>query len=711
MESLKSKKITQYCVSLAVSCVIAGCGGNSSNNVAAPQALPSVAKQDTTQPDLTTKKTDQTESKATAPQVAVAPQVNVPSLPADWGKLRPLDYPRMVSLPIQYIPSATGKKLAIRVSLPADENGVIAKGPFPTVMVNSGYHPNLMALAPIKIAGGSFLGIPDPFLVRRGYAMVVADALGTGLSEGGWQMFGQAEQEAYGDVVDWIEQQPWANGKIGTNGISYLAISGIYAAQQRPDKIDAIFAAVPMGDAMRGTVGTGGLLNGVFMSRWATVTQFLSTQNLPFALLDWRNMKQIMDTTQEHIDQMDNYYFPLLEEALSGAPKIAYDSDFWRTRSPLENIDKVKAPTFVYGALRDIFQRDAPLVHEALVNNNVDTRLTVYKGTHLSHAFDSFVDGKDDTLPSAQFMMLQWFDKYLKGMDTALDEYPQVVQHVLNYPTKSTPEHFRNDSYSSTTEWPHPEISPERWYLHGGDMTITKEAPTSDEPVRTMEATEPAEVKWGKSSSGTLLDIRLTINDGTRCSPGFETWTLGIAILDTKPSCIRNNAIITKDALNYETLPMEEDYYINGPLQADIWISSTAKDAVVAVRVDEISPSGKLTTITHGLLLASMRAVNEERSRYIDGVMLQPYHYFTQDKHQPLTPGEVVKLPIEIFPTSVIIRKGHRLRVSITPSNQAQGMLDDQRKEAVRGGVTTIHNSKDYPSSLVLPMVPLEYLN
>ena len=85
------------------------------------------------------------------------------------------------------------------------------------------------------------------------------------------------------------------------------------------------------------------------------------------------------------------------------------------------------------------------------------------------------------------------------------------------------------------------------------------------------------------------------------------------------------------------------------------------------------------------------------------------YNYVSETKEetsQPLVPGEVVKMQVEVFPTSAIIRKGNKLRISISPSNQAQAVLNYPRQAMAEGGVTTIHISPEYPSSVVMPMVP-----
>lgn len=615
---------------------------------------------------------------------------------------RPIQYPEVASMPLQYITTSTGKRLGVYVSFPATEDGEPAEGPFPVIMVQSAY--NLSISASSLTGGGTILtGAPDPFLIKRGYAVVSVDALGTGVSEGGWELLGAAEQQAYGEAVDWVEQQPWFNGRLGLAGVSYMGISALYTAQQRPDSVHAIFADVPMGDSQRGTVGIGGTFNALFMSTWMILTHALTTQNIPAALLNPNHYSTIAAATREHIDQIDSYYLPLLDDAFYGADYLSYDGEFWRTRSPIHQIDKVKAPTFITGALQDIFQRDAGLLYEKL-KQNTDTRLVIYDGDHINHVINLFPGGSNsDPLMN---LMLQWFDYYLLGMDTGVETIPPVTQYVQH----SSP--LLGFGYASTTDWPHPDAAPERWYLHG-DKTLSRFAPETAGPTHSMTTPPFAELDYRKNSNGSLLIFNVKINDGTDCSIGYRQWTLGGGAFikgDPFNPCFYENSQIEANALNFDSAPMEEDYYINGPIQADIWVSTTARDAVLSVRVDEVSTSGQVNSLSNGLLLASARAVDEQRSRYLQGEMIQPYHYLTKETVQPVEPGEVFKMQVEIFPTSALIRKGNRLRVSLSPSNQAQGVLNYPQRERAKDGITTVYNSPEYPSSLVVPVVPLSAL-
>lgn len=615
---------------------------------------------------------------------------------------RPYDYPHMVSLAPQFVATSSGKKVSVRVTFPANEKGVPAQGPFPVILTQSGYNTNLLSMLFMNSPGNLLLGSPDYFMVQRGYVQVAVDALGTGASEGGWELFSPEEQTAFADMVDWVHAQPWSNGQLGVAGVSYMAISSLFAAQRRPDDIDAVFASLPLGDAMRGIAGTGGLINGHFMSTWMQITAMLSTQHVPSALAYPQHMNHYMKVTQEHAQHIDDYFIPLIEDSLNGEPNIAYDGEFWSSRSPLTNIQKIKAPTFIFGALNDLFQRDEPLLFEALQNNNVDSRLVIYNGSHFPNFVTSHIG--NNAVPPIDYLLLQWFDKHLRGLNTGTENIPAVIQHVKNYPTPSTPSQFKGDSFATTTTWPHPQAKAERWYLRGNN-TLDQQAPENTETSHLMSTPEFAQVSAWRNEA--MLAFEVHINDGTDCSRSYEQWILGLAL---PKSCYSNTEKSIQQRVIFESETMVEDYYINGPIQADIWIESTSADAVLAVQIEEVSPKQSMP-ITNGLLLASARAVDESRSRFMDGQMIQPYHYLTQEKAAPLTPGEVVKLQVEIFPTSAIIRKGNKLRVSISPSNQAQGLLNYQQQDQMAGSITTIHISDEYPSSVVLPIVPTSALN
>jgi len=127
------------------------------------------------------------------------------------------------------------------------------------------------------------------------------------------------------------------------------------------------------------------------------------------------------------------------------------------------------------------------------------------------------------------------------------------------------------------------------------------------------------------------------------------------------------------------------------------------------------------TPIGQGWLRASQRKLNEERSEE-----WRPYH--AHDEREPLKPGEVYELDIEIWPTCIAAPEGSRIGLSIRGNDyQYPGDIDsglesmegtfdgvgpfrhddaDDRPPEVYGGDVTVHTGPDCPSSVLLPIIP-----
>lgn len=624
---------------------------------------------------------------------------------AKWRNYtRAADYPNLVNLPLQFITTRTGQKLGVLVALPADENGNAAPGTFPAILTQNAYRIDLGNALSSLLPAASTLGIggADKFMIRRGYVSVTVDSLGSGVSDGKLDLFGPLEQAAYADAVDWVLLQPWSNGKIGVAGTSYLGISSLFTAAQQHPSIKAAFVNIPMGDPWRDTIGTGGMLNAWFISNWLPLTQALSVLNGPAIAKYPQYAEQIQAATQEHIAAIDDVLLPLINNALGGVTGYATDDgDFWSVRSPIEQARNIQVPTFVIGSSSDIFQRNEPLLYEQL-KRNVQAKLLIVPGAHAESIISALLNSNnplENGAPAATGLLLQWFDKYLKGIDSGAEKQPAVTQYVAGLSETGLPR------YLTATDWPHPQAVPQRLYLHG-NRTLSTHAPDGNEATHTLREPPAPVVKSGANNAGTLLRGWLIPSDSSEKSISWLQWSLGFVL--PLFDWYRESDTVEKaqSAINYETGTMTSDYYINGPIQADIWMSSTATEAALSVRVDDVGADGVARPITNGLMSAAFRAVDTTRSRYLRGEMIQPWHPYTAASKQLLVPGQAVKVPVEIFPAAAVIKTGHKLRISISASNQAQGVWSYPAQALANGGVTTIYSDASRPSSVVLPVLP-----
>jgi len=566
---------------------------------------------------------------------------------------RPDEAPGVVSIQGLKITMRDGVQLSATVGLPADADGNALPGPFPVILTQTGYNKSIPAIP-----------ASNAFLVRHGYAHVSVDVRGTGLSGGSWEAFGDNEQGDYLETIDWAAKQSWSNGKVGTWGASFMAITQMFTAAHQHPSHKAMFAIVPMGDAYRDIVFTGGQVNVGFIPLWMGLVTGLGLipaepdPSAPLVLVD-------------HLTSaLTNFQVPVIAQSFLGTGGQNYDSAFWRTRSPLEYSDRIKVPTFVVGGLNDIFQRGEPLLYEA-IKKNTTTKLLIGPWQHLGGSMGEGLPR--DNVPDLNAIALMWFDRYLKGMNNRAERVPNVTQYL-----------WGEERYSTASDWPHPQAEPERWYLRG-DSSLSKAAPAAGEASR--------------------VGLQQPVNG--LCSTSTSQWTAGLLGATMLPCFSDNRLNEALLELSYTSAPMAEDYYFNGPIEADLWVSSTGTDAGVAVRVTEVTADGKSHERSNGILTASFRAVDESRSRFLKGQRIQPWHAYTEASKQPLVAGEPTLLPIEIFPTSVVIKKGSRLRITVSGSDFPHGLppVADLVDQAL--GLITFYSDAAHPSSVVLPMVPV----
>src|SRR5262249_21753204 len=130
------------------------------------------------------------------------------------------------------IPMRDGVRLAADVFRPA------APGRFPALVAISPYTRQLQRTTIVD--GQNESGI-TAFWVPRGYVHVIVDVRGTNESEGDWDHMGPVERDDLVDVIEWVADQPWCDGKVGMSGESYFAWSQLMAASARPPHLAAIF--------------------------------------------------------------------------------------------------------------------------------------------------------------------------------------------------------------------------------------------------------------------------------------------------------------------------------------------------------------------------------------------------------------------------------------------------------------------------------------
>jgi predicted acyl esterase len=185
------------------------------------------------------------------------------------------------------------------------------------------------------------------------------------------------------------------------------------------------------------------------------------------------------------------------------------------------------------------------------------------------------------------------------------------------------------------------------------------------------------------------------------------------------------------DGVTFVSAPLAAAIEITGPLAARLFVSSSTTDAdvfvvfrVFSADLREILFMGAIdphTPIAQGWLRASHRKLDPALS-----AEYRPYH--AHDEAQPLRPGEVDQLDVELWPTSIVVPAGHRLALTVRGrdyewgqstgarlsnfKNELRGcgpfLHDDphDRPAAIFGGTTTLHFGPARASYVLVPIVP-----
>jgi putative CocE/NonD family hydrolase len=538
----------------------------------------------------------------------------------------------------QSIRMSDGTVLKADITLP---NGV--RGRVPTALTVTGYGKT----SPISLLGGG-----GGSLVRHGYATVVVDDRGTGSSGGVWDSWSERTQRDYREILDWIVQQRWSDGRIGVTGGSYMGVTSLFAAATQHPAVKAVFATVPMADAYRDIVMAGSQLNVAFIPSWVGLVTLLGLQPTapPQALV-------------EHLEGITQFQVPTIADAALGT-ETAYDGPFWRTRSPIEAVDRIHVPTFIVGGLDDLFQRGEPMLYERLAQHT-DARLLIGPWTHAAVGQGLPRNG----VPTTDALLLQWFDQHVRGISTGADCVPHVTQFVRGH-----------ERYESSSTWPVPGLTAQRWNLRGSGG-LTQATPSRTEASRSYVVLPTTGI----------------------CTRSTNQWLIGV--LSGTP-CPTDNRIDELGGLTYTSAPLRQESVINGPIEADLWLSTLSRDATVSVAVSDVAPDGTSKPLSNGLLVASNRATDWSRSRQIGGVSIQPWHPFTKAARVRVPAGQPMLLPVEVFPTSAAIAKGHRIRITLTPVDIPHALPSLSPGLDAVGATVTVLNDATHPSSVVLPIAP-----
>jgi len=330
------------------------------------------------------------------------------------------------------------------------------------------------------------------------------------------------------------------------------------------------------------------------------------------------------------------------------------DSDFWRRCSA--QWDKITVPVYSVGNWGGFAMHLRGNTEGYMRAASANKKLRIHTGSHY-HPFHS---------EEGRLEQLRWFDHWLKGVDTGIMDEPRVKLEIRTGGSKQRyPFRFEDDWPIARTRWTKMYLQPQR---EGSSTGEAEGRLVLEAPAATAKITYPA-------------------------SPQSRHFHGG------------------RTGVSFETAPMAQDTEVTGPLVLNIWVSSTSKDMDIMATLRNIGPDGKdvcelgqrgepVPCVTKGWLRASHRKLDPQKS-----LPYRPYH--AHDERQWLTSGEAVECQVEIWPTSMVFGKGHKIRLDIGPRDGVgTGHFTHYHADYNDGAQNTIHAGGDKASYLLLPVIP-----
>jgi putative CocE/NonD family hydrolase len=294
-----------------------------------------------------------------------------------------------------------------------------------------------------------------------------------------------------------------------------------------------------------------------------------------------------------------------------------------------------------------------------------DQKIFLTGGQHGArfHASPYVVD--DEAVPPIPSGKVTWgkaidfFDYYLKDKANGYEQWPAVSYWNLG-----------EEVFQSSGPWPVEGTEYLRFYF-AEDNTLTPHKPSlsvgSDEYAVDFETTTGLDSRW---------------------------WT-GIG----KPMLgLSDRRSADEKMLVYTSEPLSEDLQVTGWPIVSLNVSSTHTDGAFIAYLEDVDETGKSIYVNEG----GLRALHRKTSENPVAGLPVPYHSFAAVDAAPLVPGEIAKLDFEMIPTSVLIRKGHRLRIAIAGADRDNFVRIPERGDPV----ISVYRGGDHASYIALPVLP-----
>jgi predicted acyl esterase len=340
--------------------------------------------------------------------------------------------------------------------------------------------------------------------VPDGYVCVRVDSRGAGRSPGYLDVWSPRETQDLYQCIEWAGTQPWSNGKVGINGISYYAMNQWQVAALKPPHLAALCIWEGASDYYREVCRHGGILCD-FLSSWHP-RQVASMQHG----VGKRGAKSAV--TGELVAGPETLSDAELEKNHADPPGEAKRrrllDDYYAARTA--EFEKIEAPLLSAANWGGMGLHPRGNFEGWLRAGSKQKWLEVHGDTHFTHFYSSY----------GEALQKRFFGHFLKGEDTGWEKQPRVALNIRHPGEKFV---LRAES-----EWPLARTQWTKYFLAPRELALGTDAPVGDatlsyettgdgltfrtKPLTSdLEITGPVVAKLWVSSATTDADLFLVL--------------------------------------------------------------------------------------------------------------------------------------------------------------------------------------------------------
>lgn len=450
------------------------------------------------------------------------------------------------------------------------------------------------------------------------------------------------------DTINWIIKQPWSNGKVGTFGRSYPGYTQIACGLTGNPHLLAMCPDAAPYPLIPSTNHTGGTLQFLQVVLWATYTAGIKLN--PLREFDWNKLLKKLPV-------------------ISILDKTGIDTTFYKDcinnylckRMDFLNIIKsknIKAANLCITGWYDHITPDVLDYYSWISKQKkLQHRLIIGPWDHSSTG----LEGDKNLVPQVETVyevenveVIRWMNRWLKN--GSLEEDPVRI-FIMG-----------ENVWREEKEWPLSRTEYTPFYLHSKGYLST-----------TIPEDEPFD-NFAYNPSNPVPTIG-GCNSGPSPLAGISRGPFDQSQLEKR-----------EDVLVYKTEALKKEIEITGYIKVVLYASSSVRDTDFTAKLTDVYPDGRSIIIQDGIVRAKFRESFEKESL--------------------LKPGKIYKFEIDLWATSYLFKKEHRINMDISSSNFPRFDRNLNTGENNELGVhftralQKVYHDKKHPSHILLPVIP-----